>query len=471
MPQKKGIKNKAPLTTWLLFLFTTCISAYAQSPTDSLLNLIKTTKDDTLKIMRLTELGNLLQNTNPDSAFKAYNDAIVLGTKVKSNAKDSLYIKAVDSKLIKTYNSLGISFQMMGNYDKSLKALFNSLELSLELQNPKIIGACLNNIGVVYMKMNDNELALNYYNKAVEVHRMNNNNRGLASVLNNIGMIYNRMGKYNEALKKFMEAKKINEESMNFEWLAANYSNIGETYYFKGMYDTAISFYFKAIKIEDKIGDEYGQVIEYGEIGINYLRLKKYDEAEKYLKLSIEKSENLDAVDLTYEYRYELSNMYSETRDFEKAYLELKQSMIEKDSVMNDVKSKEIGRLEATHEMEIKEIQETQKLNEEKKYKRMLKRRRNLIQYSGIIIFILLIALIISTLGFVKVSVATASGITFFSTLLLFEFILLLLDPIIDNISYNEPAIKLSINIIIAITIVPIHGYFEREIKTRLIKG
>jgi hypothetical protein len=57
----------------------------------------------------------------------------------------------------------------------------------------------------------------------------------------------------------------------------------------------------------------------------------------------------------------------------------------------------------------------------------------------------------------------------FLGILLLFEFLLILFDPIIDQYSGGIPVQKLVFNTFIALLIAPLHRIIERKIRKRLV--
>ncbi len=73
-------------------------------------------------------------------------------------------------------------------------------------------------------------------------------------------------------------------------------------------------------------------------------------------------------------------------------------------------------------------------------------------------------------IGFVKVSPPVARSVTFFAFLLLFEFILLLIDPYVEKYSGGEPLYKLFINAVLAACIFPLNAIMESGLKRRLMK-
>ena len=59
----------------------------------------------------------------------------------------------------------------------------------------------------------------------------------------------------------------------------------------------------------------------------------------------------------------------------------------------------------------------------------------------------------------------TIEAIIFLSFLILFEFLLVLLDPFMDNYTNGLPLISLLFNIGLALLIFPLHAYFETKLK------
>ena len=98
------------------------------------------------------------------------------------------------------------------------------------------------------------------------------------------------------------------------------------------------------------------------------------------------------------------------------------------------------------------------------------KRRRDNLQYSVIFICLLVVFGGVAGLGFVKVSPRVAEGLIFFSFLILFEFVLVLADPMIDKYSGGAPGYKLLFNALLAGVIFPLHAFFERLLKSRLVQ-
>ena len=117
---------------------------------------------------------------------------------------------------------------------------------------------------------------------------------------------------------------------------------------------------------------------------------------------------------------------------------------------------------------------EQQRKRQEEEQQRIIKEqieRRNLLQYSGILIFIVAFAIAVLFSGKLNIPVRLAEGGIFFTFLLIFEFILVLSDPYIENWTGGEPAYKLLINASLAALIFPLHSLAEAKLKQRLFKA
>lgn len=95
---------------------------------------------------------------------------------------------------------------------------------------------------------------------------------------------------------------------------------------------------------------------------------------------------------------------------------------------------------------------------------------RNRIQYSAIIIFVLLLGSLIAISGRFDVSPSVAAALIFIFFILLFEFLLVVMDPFVDAWSGGNAIIKLAINSVFALVIFFGHQYFEGRIKAILIR-
>ena len=144
--------------------------------------------------------------------------------------------------------------------------------------------------------------------------------------------------------------------------------------------------------------------------------------------------------------------------------------ILTRDSINNEETQKATIRQQTKYEFEKAQLIKEQEEKEKTRLEAEVTSRRDNLQYSVILIALLVLFGGVLSLGFVKVSPKMAEGIIFFSFLILFEFLLVLADPYVDRWSGGAPGIKLLFNAGVAAMIFPLHSLFEKKLKRRLVK-
>ena len=92
------------------------------------------------------------------------------------------------------------------------------------------------------------------------------------------------------------------------------------------------------------------------------------------------------------------------------------------------------------------------------------KTRRHNIQYTGIIIAIATIFILLVMAGVFSVSKTTIHVLGFFAFIFLFEFITLLADNQIHHWTHGEPWKVLAIKIVLIAMLLPLHHWLEKKV-------
>jgi len=195
----------------------------------------------------------------------------------------------------------------------------------------------------------------------------------------------------------------------------------------------------------------------------------EYNHALTYYQKATMLADSIGALIEESEAHSRLAECYEKMGKHQNALEHYKQYTILKDSIFNEEKSKDLGKLEAKHEFETAEIQRKRTEEEQAKQEAATKSRRDNLQYSGILIFLVLVFAGVFALGRFSIPIRLAEGLIFFAFLLFFEFTLVMLDPYIEQYSSGAPAIKLGFNAVLAGLIFPLHSLFEAKLKGRLV--
>ena len=131
-----------------------------------------------------------------------------------------------------------------------------------------------------------------------------------------------------------------------------------------------------------------------------------------------------------------------------------------KDSSEKINKEKELAQVEAA------DVQ--QRLEKEEKKKEEALRRNHNIQYMAITIGIALLFVILVVMGIFKVSENTIKILGFFAFIMFFEFIILIADNKIHDLTHGEPWKVLAIKIILIAMLLPLHHWLEHKMISYL---
>ena len=368
---------------------------------------------------------------------------------------------------------LGHSYYKLGEYTKAIKAYENGL-IAANLKDDKLTVAYnLQAIGNIYKDQGEYQIAYDYYNRSLKIHTEINDKAGIASNIGDFGILNLEKKEYQLALAKFDQSLKLFEE--------INHPNgTGSVLYYFGlvymnMEDFPKAFqYFNSAQIiaeeanyQDYLSDLYIKK------GLIFLQKRQHQEALIICKKALVIAEELkniksqkDACNCLYRVNKSLGNTNKALE-----YLE-RDLMISQQIQLKEI-SKNLQKMEYSQEKFRDSIAVVEAKRREDVRILEIKTatdRRHRIQYSIIfgIVFTIFSLILISR----KISISKfyVEGLIFFAFLMLFEFLLVLISPFIGTITNGEPAFMLLCNAAIAGIIIPVHSFFEKILKTKLIK-
>lgn len=220
------IKSKSISFLVVFFIFCTTLFTSLNSQAQSIDNLKAELKKltetsgfekDTAYLNRANELGFILAESNPDSAF------IFLDKHLKF-CRDIKY-KRGEADALKIY---GNALQNKGDFKASLGYYNEALSIAKGLPEEKLVPGILNNIGLVNYNLGNYTEALNNFFEAIKGAEKVNILNVKAAALNNIALIYFEQEKLEEAKEKYKEMLAIYSELGNQGRMILAYNNIGD---------------------------------------------------------------------------------------------------------------------------------------------------------------------------------------------------------------------------------------------------
>lgn len=375
-----------------------------------------------LRIAEDIKINSLIRNcyvnlSNFYAAIDDYDRAIDYMDKA-NKILDQIDEKNVPYQKVIYTNFIGNLYAQKKNYDIAISYFERSIRMadSLKFSTLKIPGyvSLLNQ----YLRIDEPQKALVYLNSPAGDNLKNYlANFGMASVIDQAyGVIYSDMGRFDSARIYLEKATPMFENSTNENSKVGFYGQLASFYRKSGDKKNAIDYYQKVIAISEKNG----------------------------LLENVKKSSQM------------LDSLYMESGNFTLSGQYKAQYYRYKDSIETLKREKELTQVEAEDE--------EQRLIKAAKEAEELKRRRNNIQYLGIVIGIIGLFVALVILGMFKVSAGLIKAIGFFVFLMFFEFIFLVFKKNIYSITHGEPMKDLAFMIALAALLVPLHHWLEHKV-------
>lgn len=326
--------------------------AYADSAYDKSLIYFKRALDvaeksrDRKKVAHIFhQIGSMYQRKGEFSqALVNYNNALEIHKFLKNK-------RGIGQLL----NDIGLIYKTWGKYDNALENYFNALKLFDEIGDDVNCAMASNNIGQIYYYRSEFEKSIEYFKKYLEVNKKNNAPRAVAGAANNIASAYMEIGKLDDALSFFVRSMRIYDSLKIKIGVAIIKDNIGSLFLRKKQYNDALLYNSEALKIFEEIGSQPRICASLLNVGLAYSKLNQPEIAINYLNRSLNIALSIKQKETQKEVYEALSEVYFQTKQYEKSLLDYKLYVQIKDSLLNAETIGKIESVQAEYESQKKE--------------------------------------------------------------------------------------------------------------------
>lgn len=403
-----------------------------------------------------------------------------------------------DTLLVSVYNSFGYLYQMKKERILSLRNYLSALRIAEEAKNSSLLRTCYSNLSGFYAGLKDYDKAIDYAQKSMdELPKIKLPNENIQRVVDlfTMGGLYVlkknfemstyyyeksirmadsinyaplKMAGYEGLLQQYVQA---NQPKKALDFLHARSDLIqfvttfgsgymidgsfGAIYSKLGMYDSAQYYFEKAAPVYEATGTvpyKFGFYYQYGDF------YKKSGNTAKSIEY-YEKAKSLADQTANIEYQQivvkELDTLYARVGDFKQSRIYNGLYQQYKDSLQK------LGEEKDLMKMELKDEQDRLARKEREAAAEL--ERKHSVQYTGIVIAIAVVFILLVIMGLFRVSETTIRVMGFFSFILLFEFIILLADNKIHQWTHGEPLPVLGIKIVLIAMLLPLHHKLEHR--------
>lgn len=273
-----------------------------------------------------------------------------------------------------------------GNFVEAIKKCHQAFELydSLKMDNRK--GQALNQLGVAYKYSGDLNKAREYYEKAVSIIEKSKSEEGLGSALNNLATVLNEIGQYQQAESITFKAIDLVLSAGDTTKAIPLYFNLAINMDNQKRYDDALEYLKIIYGIATKYDLTYAMSGYYNGKGIVLKHKGDFEAAEKNYFEALDYAERRNFPKILNVVHENLSMLYKEKGDFEKALNYFEKAMMVKDSLFSVEKQNQIEKLREEFEAVQKE-KEIELLKKDRSISKLQIRSLSLLSVLAILIF------------------------------------------------------------------------------------
>lgn len=252
-------------------------NCFSQEKLDSLRQLIKSTKIDSVKIEAYSAYAGLLWGKDWDSAKIYSKKSYDLSVKTNSH-------KGKAMNLI----NFGVYEEVNGDFNKANRFFSDAFKILKRHKDEKLLASYFYNFGNLKYAEGKNDSASYYYKKGITLFQKLGKLNNVAKIKQNLASLELLKGNYNDANKTYFSLIPIYTKFKDYKNLSSLYNQIGLTFTKMAEYEKSIQYYTIALDIAKKHNINENIALSYLNMGCSYGELKRLDYAEKYFRLSKE---------------------------------------------------------------------------------------------------------------------------------------------------------------------------------------
>ncbi len=439
----------------LVIFIVYCSGTMAQSSKkDSLKHLLLTAKQDSNRVTLLWKLAEQYQFFKPDTTLQLAQQAYLLSQhiKYKEGESHSLAVMATGQYLL-------------GNYSAALNNYTLKLQLEEKRNSSRNYASALNNIGLMYILLADYPNALRYLYKAdstVEAAGEKVKRELKNQILVNLGETFYRIKKMDSANYYFSAALQtaiLNKDGFH---QGAALLGLGNVQAGTGNDSTALNNYRRALLfLNDGTNNDMLCETALGLANV-FQRTGQKDSALQYARLAFSTGRKDGFLSREMDAAAFLSHFYKNKKSYDSAFNYMELTVALQDSLKGQAKTREAMIISSNEQLRQAELAEQVQRDKESRLQQL--------QILAICIFIPVFFIITLAVSRIRIHRNVVRFMGVVSLLLFFEFLILLLHPLIAQLMHHNKVLELLVLVVIGAGLVPLHHRLEHLVIATLTK-
>jgi hypothetical protein len=409
------------------------------------------TDNDSVKVIAEISYANSLMSKDENlTAFKRYMKALEIAEiSDDNNLKISIY-----TRLAQFYNSVGQQEKAKDYAAKAIEYAKKEKQLDSEFSMYSFLIQ-------LYINAKDIATAREYLKIYKEKSKLSPDSfHKQSALLNELNLIFEE--DKTKVPSYIRNNKKLFDDITLMGYQMETFRSYALMYSLENKVDSAMH-YFNLAKQAIKPNDPPTFTLNWNMTYIDHLkRMNKPTEMIKYLEENIAISKQIQSLTLQKEFRKDLDSAYI-TAGNKQLEIENKLLLYQlTDSLEKQQKAKDVLNIEIDAE--------NKRAEREAETKKVKLRKKHDLQYMGITAGILGVFIALAALGRLKVKPWLIRGLGFLSFILLFEFLILLVDKQIHDLTHGDVLQIFLIKIVLIAILMPFHHWLEHKVVHYLMR-
>ncbi len=333
-----------PFYITLLIVINSSVIVGQTSRTDSIVRLLSGARQDTNRVLLLTQLAGAYQFYKSDSAILLVQQAVNLARKLN-------FVKGEARAL----NQQGEVLRLRGQLPEALKTLFDALETGKGSNDAMGKAEGMSNIGLVFLELSEYRRAANYFKESKQISPLISTASN-AFRLSNLGKAYERMNMLDSAFYFERQAHGLMIHLPPSNVLNPIYLDLGNLHERLGNYDSAFYYYQASLRNTYFIGDILNRSFAGYSIGELFYKLHQLDSSLYYARPAFVNAQSARSKRRMLETSTLLAKLYKDRNNMDSAFYYQQVAMATKDSLFGPDKFKQLQLLAFTEQQRQQEL-------------------------------------------------------------------------------------------------------------------
>jgi signal transduction histidine kinase len=348
-------------------------------------------KTSSAEVLFVDTTYNSINKITIDSLRKEKLIAYVENQIVNKTANASVLITETENEALKKndlvflgqmYSRFGFSYISTGDYSNAFPIYLKAVKIYDQVDDPLRKIRVYQDMMWIQLQLKDYDAAKKYLNIALTLAINRNIKSKEAEVYNFFGILYDSQKQYKEAISSYRKALVLNKNYGNKYNEISTLTNLGISLRRSKLYNESLIELEKVNLLSKEINNPYYKQASVQNLAELTFEMKNFDLAEKYIleALAYQKSNEFVLKRGLFE---NLSKIYKQKRDFEKALKYADSLIVLNSKVFDQNKVAELRNLQAKYDFSLKEKQNEQQQITNLKQSNDIERYKNMIELAA----------------------------------------------------------------------------------------